>query len=79
MSETQNDSELLDDDEIPEYRPDNADTPSGDGDVEEQARALGWEPKDKFKGHPGKWTDADEFLETHSKNNGECWLESVRR
>lgn len=73
MSETQNDTELLDGDEIPEYRPNNeaTDTPSGDdGDVEEQARALGWKPESEFDGNPGKWTDAEQFLEMHSKNNG---------
>lgn len=70
MSETQNDLELLDGGEIPEYRPDNAVTPSGDGDVEEQARALGWKPEDEFAGDKAKWTDAESFLELHGKNNG---------
>src|ERR1700677_4051887 len=66
-------TEALDGDDIPEYRPDNVDVedPSGDdGTVEEQARALGWKPEDEFKGDKSKWTDADSFLETHSRNNG---------
>ncbi len=66
-------AETLDGGDIPEYRPDNVDVedPSGDdGTVEEQARALGWKPEDEFKGDKSKWTDADSFLETHSRNNG---------
>jgi len=66
-------TETLDGDGIPEYRPDNVDVedPTGDdGSVEEQARALGWKPEDEFKGDKAKWTDADSFLEKHSRNNG---------
>src|ERR1700677_3443164 len=65
--------EVVDNDDIPVYRSaeDHADptTAAGD-DVEEQARALGWKPEEEFEGNPGKWTDAESFLELHSKNNG---------
>src|ERR1700679_3767740 len=70
MSDVQ---EVVDNDDIPVYRsaedhPDPT-TAAGD-DVEEQARALGWKPEEEFDGNPGKWTDAEAFLELHSKNNG---------
>lgn len=29
---------------------------------EERARLLGWTPKEKFKGDPARWVDADKFL-----------------
>jgi len=29
---------------------------------EEKASAIGWRPKDQWKGDPGKWVDADAFL-----------------
>jgi hypothetical protein len=31
--------------------------------VETRARAMGWTPKDEFKGDPAKWRDAAEFVE----------------
>jgi hypothetical protein len=65
--------DVVDDGEIPEYRPDSKvvdPAPPGGDDVEEQARALGWKPEEEFEGNPGKWTDAEAFLELHSKNNG---------
>lgn len=31
--------------------------------VEARARAMGWTPKDEFKGDPAKWRDAGEFVE----------------
>lgn len=31
--------------------------------VEARARAMGWTPKDEFKGDPLKWRDASEFVE----------------
>jgi hypothetical protein len=31
--------------------------------VEQEARALGWVPQDKYKGNPDKWVDAEEFVE----------------
>src|ERR1700677_72041 len=70
MSDVQ---EVVDNDDVPVYRSaeEHSDpaTPGGD-DVEEQARALGWKPEEEFDGNPGKWTDAEAFLEIHSKNNG---------
>lgn len=65
-------TEVVDDAEIPEYRPEGtvAEPTNADGDVEEQARSLGWKPEAEFEGNPGKWTDAEAFLELHSKNNG---------
>lgn len=30
--------------------------------AEESARAKGWKPKDEYKGEPGSWVDAKEFL-----------------
>ena len=67
----QTDQEVLDNAEIPEYAPNNAEvSQSGDESVEDQARALGWQPKDEFDGNPAKWTDAESFIEVHSKNNG---------
>src|ERR1700679_2999979 len=68
MSDVQ---EVVDNDDIPVYRSaeDHAD-PATPGGVEEQARALGWKPEEEFDGNPGKWTDAEAFLELHSKNNG---------
>jgi hypothetical protein len=31
--------------------------------IEERARAMGWVPKEEFKGDPEKWRDAKEFVE----------------
>lgn len=31
--------------------------------VEQRARAMGWTPKDQFKGDPSKWREAAEFVE----------------
>ncbi|CAB4120852.1 hypothetical protein UFOVP2_30 [uncultured Caudovirales phage] len=31
-------------------------------DIETEAKALGWIPKDQFRGDESKWTDADEFV-----------------
>ena len=31
--------------------------------IEARARAMGWTPKDEFKGDPAKWRDAGEFVE----------------
>ena len=70
MSDTQ---EVVDTPEVLEYRAtyEHTDLPNAGGDdVEGQARALGWKPEEEFEGNPGKWTDAESFLELHSKNNG---------
>ena len=32
------------------------------GDIEEQAKAMGWVPKDDFKGNPELWKDAESFV-----------------
>jgi hypothetical protein len=69
----QTNEDVLDNEEIPEYRPDNTGAePIVDdaGSVEDQARALGWKPEAEFKGDAAKWTDADAFLEVHGRNNG---------
>lgn len=29
---------------------------------EDRAKSMGWRPKDQYKGAPGKWVDAEEFL-----------------
>lgn len=34
-----------------------------DEDLLQEARTMGWTPKDKFKGDPDKWVDAEEFVE----------------
>lgn len=31
-------------------------------DIEQEAAALGWVPKDQFRGDPEKWTDAETFV-----------------
>lgn len=33
------------------------------GNVEGEAKALGWVPKEEFRGNPEKWVDADSFVE----------------
>jgi hypothetical protein len=64
----------LDGAEIPEYgSTDDTRTLSNageGGDVEAQARALGWVPEDEYTGNPSKWADAETFLEVHARNNG---------
>jgi len=40
---------------------DNA--PAIDADVEREARNLGWVGKEEFRGDPGKWRPAEEFLD----------------
>lgn len=39
-----------------------ADEAEAQPDNTERATGLGWTPKDKFKGDPTKWVDADEFV-----------------
>ena len=71
--ENENAHESVDNDGIPEYRPNGEadDTPNAESsDAEEQARALGWVPEEEYTGNPSKWADAETFLEVHSKNNG---------
>ncbi len=71
--DNENTQESVDNDEIPEYRPDGeADVlpNAGGSDAEDQARALGWVPEEEYTGNPSKWADAETFLEVHSKNNG---------
>lgn len=52
-----------------DQNPGDAAGAGGDGDNEAQqqlearARAMGWTPKDEFKGDPAKWRDAGEFVE----------------
>jgi len=43
-------------------------------DVETQARALGWSPKDHFKGDPRHWVDAETYL-----NRGEQIMPILRQ
>lgn len=71
--DNENTQESVDNDEIPEYRPEGeADVlpNAGGSDAEDQARALGWVPEEEYTGNPSKWADAETFLEVHSKNNG---------
>lgn len=42
---------------------DAADTDTGNVDVEKEALSMGWTPKEKFKGNPDKWIDAESFVE----------------
>lgn len=35
---------------------------------EDSARALGWKPKDEYKGDPEQWRDWEDFLDTEAKN-----------
>src|ERR1700677_4459631 len=65
--------EVVDTTEVLEYRSPGEHTElsnAGGDDVEDQAHLLGWKPEAEFEGNPGKWTDAESFLELHSKNNG---------
>jgi len=34
-----------------------------DQNIEQQAKEMGWRPKDQFKGDPDKWVDAEEYVE----------------
>jgi len=36
---------------------------TGNVDVEKEAMNMGWTPKEKFKGDPAKWIDAETFVE----------------
>ena len=38
------------------------DDPARGGDVESRAKAMGWVPKEQFRGPPENWRDADEFV-----------------
>jgi hypothetical protein len=69
----ENEKEVIDTDDIPEYRNaeefTDSDNSDGNSEVEEQARALGWVPEDEYSGR-APWADAEAFLAVHSKNNG---------
>lgn len=46
--------------------PDEAETSEQEApgrDYENEAREMGWQPQEKYKGDPGKWVDAQEFVE----------------
>lgn len=62
----ENTGQTVDTAEIAEYVGDTG----GQTNSEDQARSLGWKPEAEFTGDPSKWTDADSFLEVHSRNNG---------
>lgn len=34
-----------------------------DQNIEQQAKEMGWRPKEQFKGDPDKWVDAEEYVE----------------
>lgn len=73
MAENTDTNEIIvDNDKNLEYVPDNneSSTTNTDESVEDQARALGWKPQEEYSGKPGKWADAEEYLEVHGKNNG---------
>lgn len=43
--------------------------PAGQGETsEERARRFGWVPKDEFRGPPGKWRSAADFLEINEQS-----------
>ncbi|MBR8073327.1 hypothetical protein KDX14_27760 [Burkholderia cenocepacia] len=67
------DDQNVDTQDIQDYRS-TATEPGDDtaepGDVEEQARALGWVPEEEYTGR-APWSDAESFLENHSKHNGQ--------
>jgi hypothetical protein len=41
--------------------------------IEDRARAMGWKPRDEYRGDPRRWTDAAEFIE-----HGEAELPILR-
>lgn len=43
---------------------------SVDNAAESEALAMGWKPLAEFKGDPDKWTDAETYVESHSRHNG---------
>lgn len=47
--------------------------PNARADIERRARDMGWHPRHEYRGPPGKWVDADKFIE-----NGETVLPIVR-
>ena len=48
--------------EKPEVAPEPDPEPDPVSASEEKASAIGWRPKDQWKGDPDKWVDADAFL-----------------
>lgn len=38
--------------------------------IETQARSMGWVPLEEFPGDPDKWSEAEAFVERHTKHNG---------
>jgi hypothetical protein len=70
--ENEDSSDVLDNQDIPEYSSEGNDSVShteSAQEVEEQARMLGWVSEDEYKGDPQRWADASSFLELHSRNN----------
>jgi len=39
-------------------------------DFEQEARVMGWRPKDEYDGPPGAWKDAQDFIEFRETNLG---------
>lgn len=46
-----------------ELENDLPDTPEVDPEIEREALEMGWTPREKFKGDPDKWIDAESFVE----------------
>ena len=53
------------------------DTQEDDASIEARARNMGWVPENSFRGPPGKWRPAKEFLE-HGEENLPVWRERFR-
>ena len=43
-------------------------TPDGSDDAQARARAMGWAPKEEFRGDPERWKDADTFVAEAEQN-----------
>jgi len=60
MSDLNEESSMQETNDSPE---DSTKAPEGSSDVEQDARNLGWRPKEEFQGNPDQWVDAEEFVE----------------
>jgi hypothetical protein len=52
----------------PDPEPEPAPEPERDLAPEDRARAMGWVPKEEWRGDPGRWRPAEEFLEVSEKS-----------
>lgn len=79
MDQLENVGTIIPGENVPQDTPNtepNTETQSPD--IEARARAMGWRPQDEFRGDPGNWRSAEEFV-SRGENEMPILRENLRR